>query len=124
MANPPSPYDVLSLMLAFIKYGGASECAVRIPAGSNLHLRTAFGDEDRALWIDVDCLVATTENSRTERGEAAARAIAEQRLHPRMHAQIIDVRPKASVSCQCRRCETLRQSNALAKLIGEHPPGE
>lgn len=120
MANPPKPYDVLTLSFECARLGGIKHCAFKFPAGAHV---SANNREPlaRAEWRYPEHIKIYDNEGHYLGGEQAIIAIAEARCSIQNMAQIVAVAPRHTRPCECRACRTLIESARIAKLIGEHP---
>lgn len=123
MADPPLPYDALTLSIECAKLGGIENCAFRLPAGAKLHsVNSMFSKGSvRTQWLHA-AHVRVTDNMGIDRfGEEAVLAIASQQLSIQCVAQITGIALARKRACDCASCVLFRQTHELAKLIGLHP---
>ena len=127
MADPPKPYDALSLLFECAKHGGVEACVFYVPAGHALPIMDKmrrWERHNRGGWFLANCMQVIDNEGRGLRGEAAVLCIAAQRLSIAMPAQITKIAPGDAHPCMCIVCSRERDMRTLPRLLGEHPPNE
>lgn len=124
MAEPPKPYDMLSLMFRVVELGGFEECAFYFPAGSRVSTRPGTEFIERGKWFFAECVGAVDDGYAILMGKAAIQCIAERRVHPDHACHITKIEPRKRHVCDCQAHVNLRTVADMSKLIGTHPSNE
>jgi hypothetical protein len=109
VADPPLPYDQLTLSFKVIELGGWDNVIFKFPAGTKLDVDwPRFGDvEPRSFWLCTEHVNVLDKERARHFGRLGVLKICAQDVAPSNVAQIVDVRvkPKDTTSGQaCRKC--------------------